>query len=225
MYYVCRFTMIVNRQNILQANLLPSSLAKVPIRFSPREARTLQVIFASCWTVAVTLTFSASLKVIARTAFIWCCFTPSLALFQQYSDETVVHFPNFDLQLGPLQMLMVRVDKKNFKYEFLFFDLYDFVEILYLKLNQFSYSSTGGRSERITQFGHGNGPILYDDMKCTSSESLLKFCNPGQPSASCTHSRDAAVVCTMDEHEGEWDSLQLLRIWGHLLVKMLMSTY
>lgn len=45
-------------------------------------------------------------------------------------------------------------------------------------------------------FGAGAGPIVMDDVRCTSTESQLIDC-PANFNHSCVHSEDASVRCTI----------------------------
>ena len=55
---------------------------------------------------------------------------------------------------------------------------------------------TGGRAYSNAHFGIGSGPILMDDVQCTSTSSQLLEC-PSRPilSHNCLHSADAGVGC------------------------------
>uniref|UniRef100_A0A672HD61 SRCR domain-containing protein n=1 Tax=Salarias fasciatus TaxID=181472 RepID=A0A672HD61_SALFA len=47
------------------------------------------------------------------------------------------------------------------------------------------------------RFGQGSGPIWYDDVMCTGSETKLSECwHPGIGSHNCGHSEDAVCFCT-----------------------------
>ena len=55
---------------------------------------------------------------------------------------------------------------------------------------------TGGIAYSNAHFGAGSGPIVLDDVQCTSSASKLLEC-PSRPilSHNCLHSADAGVGC------------------------------
>ena len=47
-------------------------------------------------------------------------------------------------------------------------------------------------------FGQGSGPIHYDNVACTGSETRLAYCfHLGIGIHNCGHSEDAGVVCAM----------------------------
>ncbi len=56
-------------------------------------------------------------------------------------------------------------------------------------------------------FGRGRGPIHYDNVACTGSESRLADCSHRRNVHNCHHSEDAGVVC--DTTRGE------LRLFSH----------
>ena len=46
-------------------------------------------------------------------------------------------------------------------------------------------------------FGEGSGPIFLDDVRCSGFEARLFDCPySGIEVSSCTHSKDAGVVCS-----------------------------
>ena len=49
-------------------------------------------------------------------------------------------------------------------------------------------------------FGAGTGPIHYDNVACTGSESRLANCS-SQERNNCNHNEDAGVVCTDTQGE------------------------
>uniref|UniRef100_A0A672HDV4 SRCR domain-containing protein n=1 Tax=Salarias fasciatus TaxID=181472 RepID=A0A672HDV4_SALFA len=54
------------------------------------------------------------------------------------------------------------------------------------------------------RFGQGSGPIWYDDVMCTGSETKLSECwHPGIGSHNCGHSEDAGVICEGQYKFGE----------------------
>ena len=54
-------------------------------------------------------------------------------------------------------------------------------------------------------YGQGTGPILFGDVDCLGSESLLISCNHrGVGNHNCDHSGDASVRCGNIEGEREY---------------------
>ena len=54
----------------------------------------------------------------------------------------------------------------------------------------------GATAFSSARFGAGSGPIVMDDVLCTSSESRLIDC-PATFNHNCVHSEDASVRCTL----------------------------
>lgn len=55
---------------------------------------------------------------------------------------------------------------------------------------------SGATARANAAFGQGYGPILLSDVACTGVETRLFECpNSGLEAVSCSHSRDAGVVC------------------------------
>ena len=47
-------------------------------------------------------------------------------------------------------------------------------------------------------YGAGSGPVWMDDVACSAKDSFLYNCNhSGWGRSSCSHSRDAGVICTV----------------------------
>lgn len=59
---------------------------------------------------------------------------------------------------------------------------------------QLGYVTEGAMARTSAFFGQGTGPITFDDVACTGSESFLDNCTRGV-SHNCLHSEDAGVVC------------------------------
>ena len=59
----------------------------------------------------------------------------------------------------------------------------------------------GGRAYSNAYFGTGHGPIVLDDVQCTSSASQLLEC-PSRPilTHNCLHSADAGIACEGTVH-------------------------
>ena len=65
---------------------------------------------------------------------------------------------------------------------------------------QLGYSAATSAHGRAF-FGRGSGPIHYDDVACTGSESRLADCSHRRNVHNCHHGEDAGVVC--DTTRGE----------------------
>ena len=59
--------------------------------------------------------------------------------------------------------------------------------IYFLAIGATAYSSA--------RFGQGTGPIVMDDVRCTTAERRLIDC-PSKLNHNCGHSEDAGVRCT-----------------------------
>ena len=60
---------------------------------------------------------------------------------------------------------------------------------------QLGYSRATSARENAA-FGQGSGPIHYDDVACTGTETRLANCShPGIGIENCGHNEDAGVVC------------------------------
>ena len=55
---------------------------------------------------------------------------------------------------------------------------------------------TAATAISFARFGAGSGPIVMDDVRCTSTESRLIDC-PATFNHNCVHSEDASVRCTL----------------------------
>ena len=61
---------------------------------------------------------------------------------------------------------------------------------------QLGYSGATSAPQRAF-FGQGTGPIHYDNVQCTGSETRLADCtHNGIGIENCVHAEDAGVVCT-----------------------------
>ena len=49
------------------------------------------------------------------------------------------------------------------------------------------------------QFGHGIGPIHFDDTQCIGNETALTQCQYNRFTQGCTHAEDAGVRCYESE--------------------------
>ena len=66
------------------------------------------------------------------------------------------------------------------------------------QLNYTGATSAPGQAS----FGQGTGPIHYDDVACTGSETRLADCpHPGIGIHNCFHGEDAGVVCMVQAGE------------------------
>ena len=54
----------------------------------------------------------------------------------------------------------------------------------------------GATAYSSARFGQGRGPIVMDEVRCTSSEARLMDC-PFSLSHNCGHHQDAGVRCTL----------------------------
>ena len=67
---------------------------------------------------------------------------------------------------------------------------------LTMGLFTFSHSLTGAIALARAYIGHGEGPILLDDVHCFGSEANLLSCVSSPVySHNCQHSEDAGVSC------------------------------
>lgn len=81
-------------------------------------------------------------------------------------------------------------DVTNFVVHFIviFFDLFIENCLLTDRANAVAYARG--------QFGRGTGPIVYDDLVCTGSETDLLYCqHRGLGQSDCSHYEDAGVKC------------------------------
>ena len=54
----------------------------------------------------------------------------------------------------------------------------------------------GAKAVQFADFGEGNGPIFYDNVKCQGSEERLNECpSNGLAAHNCGHNKDAGVIC------------------------------
>nr|QBA18368.1 VIgL family SRCR-related protein [Littorina littorea] len=62
--------------------------------------------------------------------------------------------------------------------------------------NMLGFFKAGAVAKPKAAFGHGTGPIVLDDIKCTGSEQDIRFC-PASPfgTHNCAHGEDAGVIC------------------------------
>ena len=57
------------------------------------------------------------------------------------------------------------------------------------------YIPAGATYYLAAYFGHGTGPILFDNVRCSGSESQLLSCSYDTNTTYNTHSDDAGLQC------------------------------
>ena len=65
-----------------------------------------------------------------------------------------------------------------------------------IQLLGYDFYTIGATSYSRARFGAGSGPIVMDDISCTSSERRLIDCT-FRLSHNCDHSEDAGVRCSV----------------------------
>ena len=55
----------------------------------------------------------------------------------------------------------------------------------------------GAQSYSSAYFGEGAGPILLNNVTCSTSEGKLVNCSYESDTAACGHSQDASVMCQL----------------------------
>lgn len=69
-------------------------------------------------------------------------------------------------------------------------------------IHSHSTFSVGAIAVTSSEFGLGNGPVLIHDVTCSGYEHNLLDCrNGGIERNSCSHSRDAGIVCSAGMQE------------------------
>ena len=58
------------------------------------------------------------------------------------------------------------------------------------------YTFPGASAIARARFGRGTGPIVMDEVRCTSNEARLMDC-PFSLTHNCGHHKDAGVQCTL----------------------------